>query len=418
MSKEGQVPVVVSGVVGPAAPTVVVQGGVAQPVDDYRYHSTVVASAVSPTPESPEKAAARAAENEETAERAMEEAVRKAQQEERAAMYAAKKAQSLRAAAERAAAAENAAAVSEIAAADSEENEAVRRATSERNRAKVAAVKAAMQKATAFQAFADQQAAAQRAAASRTAAETARGGLHHFGEDEGDELDDRLHDYEKDRDNDARRGFRDRHADDDLPFDDDDDYDDDVPPWRRHRRHCGTFSCPDSFRRCLNPETVFCDGRRGCTQELCCMRSSCQEFACTPPLTLRLTPETLMCEETGCVEDRCCLGGMGAGMVYGCNIGDAVTATWQGDGRQYRAEVATINADGTITVTWMDGDNGYPVIAADQVFKNGVPCTSGAVGAGGMVGGVVPAVVPGAVMPAVVPAPAPQKGFWHQVFGR
>merc|ERR1719409_2072053 len=62
--------------------------------------AVTVGSQMSPAPESPEKAARRAAENEAIAERAIENSVHKAQDQERAAMYAAKKASALRAAAE------------------------------------------------------------------------------------------------------------------------------------------------------------------------------------------------------------------------------------------------------------------------------------------------------------------------------
>lgn len=92
-----------------------------------------------------------------------------------------------------------------------------------------------------------------------------------------------------------------------------------------------------------------------------------------------------MCDfEMGCTEEICCLTSAPAAIpaMSACKIGDAITATWQQDGRQYRGEIATLNADSTITVSWLDGDTTYPVVAAEKVFKNGLPCSgSGAAAA-------------------------------------
>jgi len=60
--------------------------------------------------------------------------------------------------------------------------------------------------------------------------------------------------------------------------------------------------------------------------------------------------------------------------AFNCHVGDAVTATWAGDNGQYRGEIQSINADNTISVSWLDGDSTYPQVAAAQVFKDGVSC--------------------------------------------
>merc|ERR1719223_597684 len=101
-------------------------------------------------------------------------------------------------------------------------------------------------------------------------------------------------------------------------------------------------------------------------------------------MVIRLQPDDLMCGVDGCSSDKCCVQGTPPPPVEPpppprplCSVGDAVVATWQGDGRQYRAEVAGMNPDGTVQVNWQDGDTTYPTVAAAQVFKNDLPCIGG-----------------------------------------
>ena len=56
-----------------------------------------------------------------------------------------------------------------------------------------------------------------------------------------------------------------------------------------------------------------------------------------------------------------------------CNKGDRVMAKYR-HGSQYEAQVVRINADGTITVNWEDGD-GQANLSPSEVFKDGVACS-------------------------------------------
>lgn len=399
-------------------------------------------------PESPQKAARRAAENEAIAERAIENSVHKAQDQERAAMFSAKKASALRAAAERAAAAESAAAQSEMLAADSFQNEAIRRANAQRTHAQASAVKAVVQKAAAYQATAEVQSAARRAAAARTAAEQARNSLQHDAEDRYP-INGHTHGqgpfalgpmgHGMMTPQQMRRDMR-RHADQQLDMMD--EAEDEAVDAGRHR-----------FNQYHQPMS-------GSSSQV-----YCNSFTCESPWSLRLHPETIQCGVGGCIREACCLGPPGAGLppfgavpgqvpvaavpgipppmgmqpgglpvgavpgvpppmgmhpgglpigpggpppAFMCHVGDAVTATWAGDSGQYRALIQSINPDGTISVSWQDGDTSSPIVAMAQVFKNGVSCAgmpgvqSGPMGPGGVVtqvstsqGGVVTIVSDG-----------------------
>merc|ERR1712146_95661 len=63
-----------------------------------------------------------------------------------------------------------------------------------------------------------------------------------------------------------------------------------------------------------------------------------------------------------------------AARAAACAIGDMVSATYAGDGRQYQARVQSINPDSTLTVTWLDGFAEGNVIPGAQVFKGNQPC--------------------------------------------
>merc|ERR1719247_1005034 len=355
-----------------------------------QYQPVMMPSAV---PDSPRRAAERAAEKERVASRAMQDAVLRAQDEERAAMYASKKAASLRASAERAAAAEAAAAQSQIQAANSEQNAAVRAAAAKRQRAQISASRAVVQQAAAYQASADQQMSAQRAAYARTAAESARSGLQDTGMEDRDDgssygadYDDDGYDresegYRHDRDRVFHRRYHDASSDDigHHHYDDrkDNSYERDGPS--DHLDSCADFFCRAPLISRQQPERLKCDVfREGCTSDRCCLRapSVCLNFICPAPMTLRLNPETLSCGQEECTAVRCCLQiappQMSGGT--GCNVGDNVMAIWNGDGRQYPATITSVSPDSTISVNWQNGGTSYYVAAASQVFKAGTSC--------------------------------------------
>lgn len=418
---------------GLQVPEIDVVPGLAPPIPQAipsQFGSTsTIATQMSPAPESPEKAARRAAENEAIAERAMENSVHKAQDEERAAMYAAKKAAALRAAAERAAAAESAAAQSEMLAADSFQNEAVRRAEAQRTHAQASAVKAVVQKAAAYQASAEQQSAAKRAAAARTAAESARTGLQHDAEERYRlgcgrrrcKMDDRFGMTN------FGNGMLDpqevrRHEDEQL--DDLDEQEDSAVDEGHHQFHhehapwsgsgddhtqvyCNSFECISPWSLRLHPEAIQC-GPGACIRETCCLGppggappvlgpGSFPPPGAVPPVAVPGGPPPLSPSGVPEVPIGPPPGVAGPGIppigafpvgptglagvaplqpAFSCHVGDAVTATWAGDNGQYRGEIQSINADNTISVSWLDGDSTYPQVAAAQVFKDGVSCVS------------------------------------------
>jgi hypothetical protein len=132
----------------------------------------------------------------------------------------------------------------------------------------------------------------------------------------------------------------------------------------------------------LQPDNLLCDRHTGCTTDHCCLKSTCDSYFCPPPMTSRLQADSLSCGVDGCSIARCCLEGTPPPIpqpVYRCRVGDAVVATWQGDGRQYRAEIQSVNGN-EITVNWQDGDTTYPVIHAAQVFKNDKSCAGNSAG--------------------------------------
>jgi len=59
----------------------------------------------------------------------------------------------------------------------------------------------------------------------------------------------------------------------------------------------------------------------------------------------------------------------------GCSLGDLVRARIY-TSTQYPARIASINADGTITVDWDDGDTTHRVVSPSEVFKDGRTCAS------------------------------------------
>jgi len=57
-----------------------------------------------------------------------------------------------------------------------------------------------------------------------------------------------------------------------------------------------------------------------------------------------------------------------------CQVGDNVTAIWQGDGRMYPANIHELGDDGTLTVNWDDGDTTFRTMPADSAQKAGFVC--------------------------------------------
>jgi hypothetical protein len=329
--------------------------------------------------DNPKRAAARAAQAEEIAERAMEEAVWKAQQEERASMFASKRAASLRAAAEKASSAETDAARLQIEAADARESHAVRAASTGRTHARLAAYKAVVQQATAYQAAADQTFASQRAVAARSAMQMARDGLHSM-QDDTEAQDNQFND----EDSNLATGYRYHSAMDNVNAnrqsfgaeDEDEAYEQDDSGYGGggSSGSCSGFSCPA-------PQVArqkSC-GSSGCTVYSCCSLPSCRGFACQAPTTLLPNPGSLTCGIEGCTSYRCCsaAAGVAASTSGGaCQVGDLVDATFSGDGRQYRAKVGAVNADGTISLNWLDGYTEGNTVSATAVYNNGQACSS------------------------------------------
>lgn len=58
-----------------------------------------------------------------------------------------------------------------------------------------------------------------------------------------------------------------------------------------------------------------------------------------------------------------------------CTKGDAVEAVFAGNGSLYGATIAGVNADGTVTVNWADGDAAHRKVPIQQLFKNGIRCS-------------------------------------------
>jgi hypothetical protein len=250
----------------------------------------------------------------------MENAVWKAQQEERAAMFASKRAAALRAAAEKAASAENQAARSQIQAADALEASAVRQAATDRSHARVAAYKSIVQQATAYQAAADQTFAAQRAAAARSAAQTAARGLHTMQEDTESS------DYQF-NDRDASRSTRHR-------------YHDAMDNINMNRQRFNDMDADEDYEQDDDMDRPFYTPHGG-----------------PPPGAARRASRRAH--------------------AAACAIGDMVSATYSGDGRQYQAKVESVNSDGTVTVSWLDGFAEGNMVPGAQVFKGNMPCGAG-----------------------------------------
>lgn len=78
-----------------------------------------------------------------------------------------------------------------------------------------------------------------------------------------------------------------------------------------------------------------------------------------------------------CARGKCAVNGGEKCMAPPCANHDAVTGNWGGKGTYYKATITSLNAGGTITVDWADGDQTSRTMAANQFRKGTVTCQAG-----------------------------------------
>ena len=112
---------------------------------------------------------------------------------------------------------------------------------------------------------------------------------------------------------------------------------------------CRTLPEPDCTDGCnWNAHGQACEANQGAagSGDATCCEAMCYTHMCTAGTLLTAAGTTAGSDDATCCETSV--------SSAACSLGDAVLAQWAGDGSDYDATIASINA-GLITVTWNDG---------------------------------------------------------------